>query len=566
MKDIHSLKYPELVFGIAGPIGIDIDAIVRTLKEVLGSVAYKSALIRITDEITDVSSPESKPINPSFYNMMRYKMAHASAICRERADPAYLMRLAILAIKREREALRESSAYMSNEDDNEKSVVSHIEEDLPSTFSVLSGDDIDISYRSAYIIRQIKRPEEVRLLRQVYGPQFFLISAYGSEARRAKILRDKIKQSDSANISDAREAYLASQLIEQDMSEGQDSFGQHTRESFHLADVVVDGINKDTMRLNIERFIHALFGLNEIAPTKSEFGMNAAYTASLRSSDLSRQVGAAVLTDGGELIAQGCNEVPKAFGGTYWDGEQPDFRDVKLGQDSNDILKVDVLTDLVEIMKKHGLLSEKIAKAGSPVQLVNFLIGRGKAPEQFQGIRGALKNSKVMDLTEYGRVVHAEMNSICDAARTGVALKSSKLFTTTFRCHNCTKHILAAGIKEVVFLEPYPKSKAKELHDNEIEIEGLSKDKVNFVPFLGITPALYRTVFEKSKRKKDGFAVRWQHGGPAPMVDVSAPTYLHYEDLVTTNDYVTEVGNVDGGDTPPKSDAADPSTDRDPDQ
>ncbi len=566
MKDIHSLKYPELVFGIAGPIGIDIDAIVRTLKEVLGSVAYKSALIRITDEITDVSSPESKPINPSFYNMMRYKMAHASAICRERADPAYLMRLAILAIKRERETLRESSAYMSNEDDNEKSVVSHIEEDLPSTFSVLSGDDIDISYRSAYIIRQIKRPEEVRLLRQVYGPQFFLISAYGSEARRAKILRDKIKQSDSANISDAREAYLASQLIEQDMSEGQDSFGQHTRESFHLADVVVDGINKDTMRLNIERFIHALFGLNEIAPTKSEFGMNAAYTASLRSSDLSRQVGAAVLTDAGELIAQGCNEVPKAFGGTYWDGEQPDFRDVKLGQDSNDILKVDVLTDLVEIMKKHGLLSEKIAKAGSPVQLVNFLIGRGKAPEQFQGIRGALKNSKVMDLTEYGRVVHAEMNSICDAARNGVALKSSKLFTTTFPCHNCTKHILAAGIKEVVFLEPYPKSKAKELHDNEIEIEGLSKDKVNFVPFLGITPALYRTVFEKSKRKKDGVAVRWQHGGPAPMVDVSAPTYLHYEDLVTIDDYVTEVVNADGDGTPPSFNAADPSTDGEPDQ
>lgn len=166
------------------------------------------------------------------------------------------------------------------------------------------------------------------------------------------------------------------------------------------------------MRTNLERFIHALFGLNEIAPTKAEFGMNAAYTASLRSSDLSRQVGAAVLTESGELIAQGCNEVPKAFGGTYWDGENPDFRDIKLGRDSNDILKVDVLTDLVEIMKRHGLLSEKVAKAGSPSQLVNFLIGRNEALEEFKEIRGALKNSKVMDLTEYGRVVHAEMNSI----------------------------------------------------------------------------------------------------------------------------------------------------------
>ncbi|MFC3579694.1 anti-phage dCTP deaminase [Sphingomonas hylomeconis] len=537
MQDIHALKYPELVFGIAGPIGIDIDAIVRTLKDVLSTVAYRSALIRITDEITSIESEVGKPVNPTFYNMMRYKMAHASAICRDNSDPAYLMRLAISAIIRERSRLIETSEkYLENDDDEEKSVVSHIDENLPSTFIQLSGEGHEISYRSAYIIRQIKRPEEVALLRKVYGAQFFLISAYGGEKSRAKILRAKIKQTDSATLTDAREAYLAGQLIEQDMSEDQDSFGQHTREAFHLADVVIDGVNKAKMQNNTERFINAVFGLNEIAPTKSEFGMNAAYMASLRSSDLSRQVGAAVLTDAGELIAQGCNEVPKAFGGTYWDGESPDFRDIKIGQDSNDILKVDVLTDLVEIMKKHGLLSEKISKAGSPMQIVRFLIGREAGIPEFESIRGALKNSKVMDLTEYGRVVHAEMNSICDAARTGVALRSSKLFTTTFPCHNCTKHILAAGIKEVVFLEPYPKSKAKELHNNEIEIEGSSRDKVNFVPFLGITPARYESVFQKSKRKRDGVAVRWQHGGPAPMVEVSSPAYLDYEKLVIRRD------------------------------
>ena len=536
MKDIHSLKYPELVFGIAGPIGIDIDTIVRTLREVLGTVAYKTATIRITDEIKSINSKEDTPVNPSFYNTMRYKMAHASAICRERDDPAFLMRLAIKAIRRERDKLISSSHYMFNEDDDEKSVVSHIDDDEQSTFNNLAQDHHNISYRSAYIIRQIKRPEEVDLLRKVYGPQFLLISAYGSEVNRSKILREKIKQTDSSSLTDAREAYLASQLIEQDMSEDRDCFGQHTRESFHLADVVIDGIGKDKMRANIERFINALFGLNEVAPTKAEFGMNAAFAASLRSSDLSRQVGAAVLTDAGELIAQGCNEVPKAFGGTYWDGEEPDYRDIKIGQDSNDILKVDVLTDLVEVMKKHGILAEKVAKAGSPIQIVKFLIGRDGGPIEFEGVRGALKNSKVMDLTEYGRVVHAEMNSICDAARMGVALKDTQLFTTTFPCHNCTKHILAAGVREVVFLEPYPKSKAKELHDNEIEIEGSSDSKVNFVPFLGITPSLYGAVFKKSKRKRDGVAVRWQHGGPAPMVDVSSPTYLDYELLVTSEE------------------------------
>jgi deoxycytidylate deaminase len=233
------------------------------------------------------------------------------------------------------------------------------------------------------------------------------------------------------------------------------------------------------------------------------------------------------------MLAQGCNEVPKAFGGTYWDGEEPDFRDVKIGKDSNDILKIDVLKDLIERMKKTGVISEKVSKYGSPAKIVNFLIGKEKAGSPaLEAIRGSLKNAKVMDLTEYGRVVHAEMNAICDAARIGTRLIDSNLYTTTFPCHNCTKHILAAGIKEVIYLEPYPKSKAKELHSNEIEIEGVSAGKVSFRPFLGITPPRYDDIFRKKKRKKDGLAVRWQYGGPAPMVDISTPEYLRLEEFV----------------------------------
>ena len=76
------------------------------------------------------------------------------------------------------------------------------------------------------------------------------------------------------------------------------------------------------------------------------------------------------------------------------------------------------------------------------------------------GKGGALKDAAVMDLTEYGRVVHAEMHALCDAARLGKAIKGATLYCTTFPCHNCTKHILAAGIRRVVYIEPYPKSLA----------------------------------------------------------------------------------------------------------
>src|SRR5262249_42595327 len=128
-------------------------------------------------------------------------------------------------------------------------------------------------------------------------------------------------------------------LIARDASEDSDYYGQHLRDTFHLADAFVDGINKQEMAIKLNRFIYALYGKTDIAPTKEEYGMYAAKSASLRSSDLSRQVGAAIITTEGEIVTQGCNEVPKAMGGTYWDLETPDHRDVRLGSDPNEISK-----------------------------------------------------------------------------------------------------------------------------------------------------------------------------------------------------------------------------------
>ena len=94
-----------------------------------------------------------------------------------------------------------------------------------------------------------------------------------------------------------------------------------------------------------------------------------------------------------------------------------------------------------------------------------------------------------MDLTEYGRVVHAEMLAITDAARLGRSVKGATLYCTTFPCHNCTKHLLASGIKRVVYMEPYPKSRAKDLHPDEIELEVEVEGKVGFIPFMGSRPS-----------------------------------------------------------------------------
>ncbi|SFJ01914.1 anti-phage dCTP deaminase [Bradyrhizobium sp. Gha] len=496
---------PELVFGVVGPMGVNVEAICETLATALRAVGYEPHTVHLTKEMLREERyelqryPVPVPSDKNFYTEVNFKINYANALCKEFSDFSTMARIALRAIGDERERI--------------------------------SGDRNKIADRAiAYVVRQLKRPDEAMLLRRVYGKQFVLISAYGSAEERQRLLEERLQRS----LPPATPAYEISckalELIEKDAREDDEEFGQNVRETFHLADVFIDGLSRPEMEEKITRFIQAFFGRTDIAPSKAEYGMYAAKSASLRSSDLSRQVGAAIFTDDGELITQGCNEVPKAHGGTYWDLEQPDFRDVRLGYDPNDLVKTELLRELFDKMSEAGLLSAKAMSVGNPAEMVEEFT-RKKAPGT-EGKDGPLARCAVLDLTEFGRVVHAEMCAICDAARLGRSVKDSNLFVTTFPCHNCTKHILAAGIKCVVYMEPYPKSRAKELHKNEIEIEKITAGKVSFLPFLGISPLRYRDIFQKGRRKsRSGAAVHYLNQPPSPMLELASTAYLENENL-----------------------------------
>lgn len=539
LDDLAMIRFPELVIGIAGPIGVEIETICEAVANALRAVEYESTTIKITDEIREIPSSVKRPSRKDFSTAMKFKMDHASDLCRLRGDPAFLMRVAVAAIRRERQGFIDSGrALISDEtadqsDEHSKIVGEFIGPPTPTAFETISATD-KVAHSAAYIVRQIKRPEEVMLMRRVYGKQFILISAYGSETSRKAILEDKIRKTMPLNTTQNTVTFKAQELIDRDADEEGDDCGQHLRDSFHLADVFVNGINKAEMGATLARFFNALFGLNSITPSKHEYGMYSAKSASLRSADLSRQVGAAIFSDDGELIVQGCNEVPKAFGGTYWDGEEPDFRDITIGKDPNDEQKREVVRDLLERLDGAQLLKLGARAKMDINELVDHLTMGERDPNDKS--KSALKGAKILDLTEYGRVVHAEMCALCDAARLGRPVKGAMLFCTTFPCHNCAKHILAAGIKIVIFMEPYPKSKAKELHSNEIELDSVNQERVSFIPFMGISPFRYRDIFEKKgKRKRGSVATTWFYDDvPCPMVDVLAPSYTELERFVVS--------------------------------
>jgi hypothetical protein len=105
------------------------------------------------------------------------------------------------------------------------------------------------------------------------------------------------------------------------------------------------------------------------------------------------------------------------------------------------------------------------------------------------------------------------MAAITTAARLGTPLLDSTLYTTTFPCHNCARHVLATGIRRVVYIAPYAKSQAYRLHDDALVVapDEEPDDKVVFRPFIGVSPRRYAHLFHALERKLDDGTIRTFH-------------------------------------------------------
>jgi deoxycytidylate deaminase len=487
----ENIPNPELIFGISAPIGVDIPIIVDTLSASLRRYYYNSDTIHLTNIMKELDLPIEIDTE-NIYKEYKTKIEYANAVCRKLDDRAGLAMLAISAIRQGRFAKTK---------DLETPVASH-----------------------AFIIRQLKRPEEVHLLRTVYGKHFVLISAHVSRSQTSDDLTLKIKRRMKGLVNDDVCRSWASELISIDQNERGDKFGQNLADTFAQADVFIDATSPDSAQADLDRFVDLLFGRNTITPTRAEYGMYIAKSAGLRSSDLSRQVGAAIVRDTGEIISLGSNEVPKAGGGTYWTGDRGDTRDFVLGHDPNDQMKREVVADLLKRMFDADMLNKDVVDGSDIGQLTDRITSKDVSPN--------ISESRIMDIIEFGRIIHAEMCAITDAARLGVGIKGATMYCTTFPCHMCAKHIVSSGLSKLVYIEPYAKSYAAELHGDAIALENSDERYVSFLPFRGVSPFRYRDFFEKGKRKySNGLAKPFIDDKPRPRVDAIYQTYIDLEVL-----------------------------------
>lgn len=439
IRDIEGRSSQELIIGLCGAIGSGVKTLKEQMVNALKHSGYHVEHIRVSDLIASRNNVNTKKLR----NFERYEcLQNLGDNLRKNYKGSICAELSIHEIQTRREILY---------GDNSESLTKN-------------------QSKTAYIIDQIKHPDEVKLFRVVYKNNFYLVGLLRTVAERKQNLKDEgIEEKDVTN------------LIERDRKSS-DKLGQQVEESLQLSDYFIKNLDTVAMKASVQRFIHLIHGTSYMTPTRDESGMYAAYSASLGSACLSRRVGASIVDQDGSIISVGRNDVPQYGGGLYTSESGMDGRCFNKQGCHNDKHKNLLKKEIVNILRDH--------KCSNADDLADII----------------MKETKAKYLIEYSRAVHAEMDAIVALARNANGeTKDSTLYCTTYPCHVCARHIVAAGIKRVVYIEPYEKSLALELHSDSIcqSDKDSSSNKVLFENFEGVAPKRYAKFFGHERRRKD---------------------------------------------------------------
>jgi cytidine deaminase len=472
----------ELVIGLVGAIGTDLRLVATRLGSLLtDEFKYAISQIGMSDLLETLAWQEARDLSPEPWDLRtQARMDAGRDLCQGWGEHDALAQLATLK-------------------------VSHIRD---QTNGDLSGRPLR---RHAFILRSLKRPAEVERLRAVYGKRFVLIGAYSPRRVRRDHILSLLEKTYGSRDESKFALHIDTDLIARDEKESGEG-GQNVRDTFHRADFFVE-THTGELDGQLTRCLHILFGDPKITPTKDEAGMAQADRAARRSAEPGRQVGAAVMNDNGDVLVIGCNEVPRAFGGQYWSDDEDvtrdancDGREMHRETDTNNIRQAEIASDV--LLRLRDDLTEEALR--DPARLTEAVLG-----------------SRLGDITEFGRAVHAEMAAITTAARLGVSLQNATVLVDTFPCHNCARHIVATGLRRVVYVAPYAKSRAHELHMDSILVAPSEPrgqrptDKVIFEPFIGVAPRRFGDLFAGIKRKADdGTILGFDPETAAPRVGV----------------------------------------------
>lgn len=495
---------PELVIALCGPIGSPLHQTATQIRNALNEFNYRSEVIRLSNLIKLNAKNVSATVDASTKFKEIESLINIGDALRKKYGPDVLAKLAIAKIGADRE--NSFGAFEDVADEETKEERAKIK-----------------NQRICHIIDSVKNSAELDLLRLIYGDALFSVGVFSPPELRTENL--------------ARPGNLSLEEIERlvDKDSGEEfSHGQSVRDTFPKCDFFlrvdhsITGPTESTaisqITGQIRRFLDLIFKTSIITPTSEEKAMYAATSAAKNSACLSRQVGAAVTSASGELLAVGWNDVPQSGGSLY--GMPPIFTEVHKLTTRGDQRCFAQQGQLCHNDKEKKIISERIADCLVEAEIL-------PKESRDRAASAIIKDSRVKDLIEFSRAVHAEMHAILTASRiSGDRVVGGKIYVTTYPCHSCARHIIAAGISEVQYIEPYRKSLATRLHKDDLT-EAMGEDgKVKIRQYEGIAPRRFIEMFDGNSRKSNGVLTLKGRMEASPLTQVSLKAIPRLEEVV----------------------------------
>ncbi|WER45594.1 anti-phage dCTP deaminase [Cupriavidus sp. WKF15] len=496
-EKIAKFKTPELVIALCGPIGSPLHRVGEEIGQVLEETfGYeKPQILRLSDFIREHAASVGMAIPEGSRFDTVEALIDAGNRLRAKHGAGILAEVAISRIRLAREQAKDEETGQYH------------------------------PRRVCHIIDSIKNQEELDVLRDVYRDMVYMIGVFSPVSVREKALRKELELS---------EIY---RLIDKDSGEESEN-GQTVRDTFPQSDFFlrVDSNKDSQLKKRVERFLHLVLGTKLITPTPNESAMYAAAMAATNSACLSRQVGAAVTNSDFQVIGTGWNDVPKFGGGLY--------------QASSPSLLGDADEDGRCWNTDGGKCFNDAEKKLFAKEMVATLKGIIPAEKEAEAQKALEKAGKLKGLIEFSRAIHAEMHAIINATRTsGDAIVGGKLFVTTYPCHSCARHIVAAGISEVYFIEPYRKSLAMKLHNDAVTEHESEVEKVRILAYDGVAPSRYLSLFKipSGGRKRDGKIIKINAKSATPKLEKNMEALAVLEAFVVSSLAHKKLVDANGG-------------------
>lgn len=489
--DLRALHTPELVIALCGPIGSPLHDVSTNIEELLTTkFGYtKCETIRLSEFIESFAKVRKTVISSEPY--LRIKtMIELGNNMREEFGAEILAKLAIKKIAKAR----------ASEDANENNSV-EINENKNALKAATKPQ------RVAHVIDSIKNQNELDILKLVYGDLLYTIGVYAPLTLRETNLKKQ-------GLLDSE----VSLLIDRDSGEELEN-GQTVRKTFPFSDYFLRVENRTQSEITerVERFLSLVLGVKPLTPTVHEMAMYSAASAAGHSACLSRQVGACVTSSSGKIISAGWNDVPKFGGGLYISSEDQN-RDLRCWNKDGGKCFNDEEKNYLAGRVATTLINNNFVAASNKEKLIDCL----------------RHDSGLRDLIEFSRSIHAEMHALLSSLQlNGAEVAGGKIYVTTYPCHSCARHIIAAGIKEVFFIEPYRKSLAIKLHDDAMSEDENDTEKVILRQYDGVAPRRFMALFRtNSERKDNGKLIKHRTVSAMPVIKLSLEAIPRLEAMV----------------------------------